>query len=616
MSKNSIKTESVVHLPHESLGNHGLIIGHQLPHDLRDTASSLTQATIMMVDDEATTMEVMQAFLEDAGYQRFVLIEDSSQAIANIEKFQPGILLLDLLMPTVSGFEILQQVRTHSELSHLPVIILTSSSDAETKLKALDYGATDFLAKPVDPSELTLRVRNTLAAKAYQNQLAYYDGLTKLPNRSLFLDRLTWFLQHAERHNQTLVMLHITLHQLKRVYNTLGPQVSDQVILQIAERIQACVRESDVIGRGIHNDQDVASLFRVSSEEFSVLCPNILHPENAIKIASRIIEIMKPPFDANGTAVHISPNIGIATYPTDARDVTTLVQCAVGASAQVTVSEHGGFEFYSSEMNARSCERLQLEADLRQAIFVGDQLELHYQPKVSVRSGQITGVEALIHWQKPDGQFIFPDSFIPLAEETGLIMPMGEWVLREACAQMARWQAQGVWIQVAVNLSVKQFHADTLVEFVSDVLESSGVDAQYLTLELTESLLMDNAELAVKTLSRLMALGVKISMDDFGTGYSSLSYLKRFPLHELKIDRSFLMEMTDDSEDKALVAAMIYLAHEFGLKVVAEGVEKQEQLDILIELDCEEYQGYLFSRPIRVQELTPMLSNLSVGLPA
>jgi EAL domain-containing protein (putative c-di-GMP-specific phosphodiesterase class I) len=190
---------------------------------------------------------------------------------------------------------------------------------------------------------------------------------------------------------------------------------------------------------------------------------------------------------------------------------------------------------------------------------------------------------------------------------------MGEWVLREACAQLARWQAQGVWIQVAVNLSVKQFRSDTLVELVSEVLKSSGVDAQYLTLELTESLLMDNAELAVKTLNRLMALGVRISMDDFGTGYSSLSYLKRFPLHELKIDRSFLNDIPSDSECQALVATMIYLAHEFELKVVAEGVEKQEQLEILVGLDCEKYQRYFFSRPISVSDLAPMLSGLSVG---
>jgi EAL domain-containing protein (putative c-di-GMP-specific phosphodiesterase class I) len=201
-----------------------------------------------------------------------------------------------------------------------------------------------------------------------------------------------------------------------------------------------------------------------------------------------------------------------------------------------------------------------------------------------------------------------------LAEETGLILPIGEWVLREACAQLARWQAQGMWLQLAVNLSVKQFHAGNLVELVSEILKNSGVDKKHLTLELTESLLMDNAEQSIETLNRLMDLGIRISMDDFGTGYSSFSYLKRFPLHELKIDRSFVMDMTKDSEDQTLVAAMIYLGHEFNLKVVAEGVEKQEQLDILASLDCEEYQGYYFSRPVSVEDLTPMLTELTAGV--
>ena len=241
---------------------------------------------------------------------------------------------------------------------------------------------------------------------------------------------------------------------------------------------------------------------------------------------------------------------------------------------------------------------------------------LHYQPKVDVKSGQITGVEALIRWQKPDGQFVFPDSFIPLAEETGLILPIGEWVLREACTQLARWQAQGMWLQVAVNLSVKQFHAGNLVEVVNDILKDTGIDKRYLTLELTESLLMDNAEQSIETLNRLMDLGIKISMDDFGTGYSSFSYLKRFPLHELKIDRSFVMDMANGSEDQTLVAAMVYLGHEFNLKVVAEGVEKQEQLEILRSLSCEEYQGYLFSRPVSVEDLAPMLSELTVAVKA
>jgi diguanylate cyclase (GGDEF)-like protein len=322
----------------------------------------------MMVDDEATTMEVMQAFLEEAGYERFVLVEDSTQAINAIDAHRPDVLLLDLVMPEMTGFQILEQVRTLPKLSQLPIIILTSSSDSETKLQALDRGATDFLAKPVDPSELILRVRNTLAAKAYQNQLAYYDALTKLPNRSLFLDRLAWFIRRAERHDENLVVLHITLDGFRRVYNTFGPQVADHVITQITERINTCIRRSDVVGRGVHDAHELDSLFRLGGEEFSLLCPMMTHPEHATMLASRILGKMEIPFDAAGTEIDIRPQIGIASYPADATDMTTLLQCAVGASAQVDGKEGGGFEFYSSDLNAQSVERLQLETDLRHAI--------------------------------------------------------------------------------------------------------------------------------------------------------------------------------------------------------------------------------------------------------
>ncbi len=366
------------------------------------------------------------------------------------------------------------------------------------------------------------------------------------------------------------------------------------------------------MSQGITGDHDMTCLFRVSGEEFTVVCPRVTYPENAMKIASRIIEIMELPFDAAGTEVAISPSIGIATYPDDARDVPALVQCAVGASAQSHAQQYGGCQFYSSEMNAKSHEYLQMQSGLRHAIEE-EQLLLHYQPQVDIRSGQINGVEALVRWQKPDGALMFPDDFIPLAEETNLILPLGEWVLKEACAQLARWQAQGIWMRVAVNLSAKQFHAEHLVQCVSDTLKSNGIEAKYLTLELTESLVMEDAEHAIETLNRLIALGTSLSIDDFGTGYSSLSYLKRFPLHELKIDRSFLTDFTNNPEDQALVSAMIYLAHEFNLKVVAEGVESQEQLDKLKSLGCDEYQGYLFSRPVSALDLASMLSELSIG---
>ncbi len=605
-----MESSSLLQTPTDTLDRKSSSAIQGLPSELGSDPSLLSQATIMMVDDEVTTMDVMQTFLEEAGYQRFVLIEDSSQAMSEIETCRPDILLLDLVMPEVSGFEILHQVRCHSVFKHLPVIMLTSSSDAETKLEALDRGATDFLAKPVDPSELVLRVRNTLAAKAYQNQLAYYDALTHLPNRSLFLDRLTWFLQQAESRNNHLVMLHISLPQFKRVYNTFGPQVGDEVIKQIANRIQACVRGTDLLGRGIQEEQELTCLFHVSGDEFSVVCPRMAHPEHAMKVASRIIEAMSIAFDADGTEVSIPPSIGMASFPGDARDVMTLVQCAVGASAQVSPQDQGSYQFYSSEMNAKSHKHLELEAALRHAIE-DNQMILHYQPQVNVATGDIFGAEAVVRWQQPDGTFVFPNDFIPLAEETGIIVPLGEWALREVCRQLSYWQAQGIWIHLSVNLSAKQFRGGTIVQSVRDAILSHHVDQQYLTLELTESLIMENVEQTVDTLNQLIALGVKVSMDDFGTGYSSLSYLKRLPLHELKIDRSFMMGITDNPEDKALVSAIIYLAHEFHLNVVAEGVEKQEQRDLLAALQCDQYQGYFFSPPVSAADLTAMFDTPS-----
>ena len=595
----------------KSLGDHVTPKIKTLPNDLRNGSDSFTQATIMMVDDEATTMEVMQAFLEDAGYERFELIENSSSAMIKIEELRPDILLLDLVMPQVTGFEILQQIRDHSLLSHLPVIILTSSSDADTKLKALDQGATDFLSKPVDPSELVLRVRNTLAAKAYQNQLAYYDSLTKLPNQKLLHDRLTWFLQRAARQNENLVLLHITLDQLKRVTNTLGPQVGDQIIIQVSERLYSSIRNSDMVGHGKGDTREIDSLFQIGRDEFTLLCPNMSQVNHATKIAARILKVMEKPFNANGTDVYIWPNIGIASYPADAKEITQLIQCAAGASDQAMRQGKGAFHFYSSDLNSENLGKLRLEADLRHAIE-NNELVLHYQPQVDVKTGHIKGVEALIRWRQSDGNLRSPAQFIPLAEDTDLILPIGEWVIQEACAQMARWKTQGIELQVSVNLSLKQFRADNLVPFVNQTLVHYDLDGRFLTLELTESLVMDNPEQAVTTLNQLIALGVKLSIDDFGTGYSSLSYLKRFPLHELKIDRSFLKDMTTDYEDRALVSAMIYLAHEFNLKVIAEGVENQDQLEMLVDLGCDQYQGFFFSRPICEQDLTPMVSELTV----
>lgn len=571
-----------------------------------DGLDNLTRATIMMVDDEPITMEVAQAFLEDAGYRNFVLVEDSRQAMDRIYEHRPDIVLLDLMMPEVDGFEILAQIRRDSALNHLPVIMLTSSGDADTKLRSLDLGATDFLGKPVDPSELSLRVRNTLAAKAYLDQLAFYDGLTKLPNRQLFVDRVDWAIQRAGRDGTELAILHVALDDFSRIYETFGPKVGDEVIKQVAERIDGCIRASDSLARGLDQTESAPSLYRMVGTEFSILCPVITDTENAARVAKRVIDGLRAPFDAEDTEVSIGASVGIAGYPSDGDSSTVLIKRAVVASSQARGRGGSRYEFFSGEMNDKALQRLQTEADLRRGIDEG-RLVLHYQPKVDIRSGELYGVEALVRWQREPGRLAYPGEFIEIAEETGLIAAIGEWVLDTACKQLQTWHARGFAINIAVNLSTKQFFDCDLPRVASACLARRSVDPRYLTLELTESLLMKDTEAAVRMLHQLKGLGPRLSIDDFGTGYSSLSYLKTFPIDELKIDRAFVRELTEDDKDKAIVSAVTYMAHQLGLSVVAEGVEQPAQLEFLRQAGCDIYQGYLFSRPVPAEELTAML---------
>lgn len=568
----------------------------------------LKNATIMMVDDEPLTMEVVKMLLEDAGYRKFVLVEDSVQAITQLDEHRPDVLLLDVLMPEVTGFDILRELRANPEFTHLPVIILTSSTDAETKLQALDLGATDFLSKPVDPSELALRVRNTLVVKAYQDQLAFYDGVTGLPNKDLFVDQVNWALHRAERQGKSMALLHIGLDQFKRIVDTFGPKTGDQVVRQVSQRLQDCVRVTDVVSRGVVDEEPWGSVFRIGSEDFSVLCPSVRHAASAAVIANRVLEAMSDNFDAEGTEVYISPSIGIAGFPDDGNNSLDLIKSAVSAASHAHSNGGSRFEFYSSDLNSRSLQRLRMEADLRRAIEC-QQLVLYYQPKISVGSGRITSVEALLRWQREDDSIVPPGEFIPVAEETGLIVPIGNWVLGEACRQLASWRAMGIDIEVSVNVSAKQFFGTDLKQVVSDTLAESEIAPALLTLEVTESLLIDNMMVAVDMLNQLRNLGLKIAIDDFGTGYSSLSYLKQLPVDELKVDQSFITDVVKCRQDRALVKATIFLAHEFGLKVVAEGVEESKQLDFLAKVNCDEYQGFFFARPECVEDITCLLTS-------
>lgn len=574
---------------------------------LGDDFEQLKNASIMMVDDEFITMEVVRTFLEDAGYRNFILVDDSTQAITKLYEHRPDVLLLDVLMPEISGFDILTMLRKEPEFKHLPVIILTSSSDAETKLQALDLGATDFLSKPVDPSELALRVRNTLGAKAYQDQLAFYDLLTNLPNRRLFLDRTAWAIERARRQDGKVAMLHIAFPDFKRVMDTLGPHAGDDLLKQLADRMVDHVRSADVVSpSGNDVGAGIAEVFRLGSADFSVLVPNIKTITDAALVGRRILQAMKEPLDGKDTDIYLTPTIGIAGFPDDSSTTEHLMKHAMGASSQARADGGKRLRFYSESVNQASVERLRLEADLRRSVENGD-FHLLYQPQVEVASGRIVGAEALIRWDRQDGRTVSPLDFIPVAEEMGLILPIGEWVLREACTQLARWSHQGLQLEVSVNISPRQFFEADLVSTFHSVLDETGINPNHLTIEMTETLLMDKVDLAVGLLNELHHLGLDVSIDDFGTGYSSLSYLKRFKVEEVKIDRSFIIDVAESAADQALVRAINSLAHELGARVCAEGIETKDQLDFLTTVRCDRFQGFYRSRPIRPDDFAALL---------
>jgi diguanylate cyclase (GGDEF)-like protein len=567
----------------------------------------LKDAKIMIVDDEPINIDVVQAFLEEEKYHNFITVDDSTQAMKLLEETRPDLLLLDLMMPEVSGFDILSWVRAHPRFKYLPVIILTASTDTENKLIALDLGATDFLAKPLDQSELGLRVRNTLAAKAYQDQLAFYDALTKLPNRHLFLEDLTWAISSAKRHNEKLSLLSIEIDNFDKVNDTIGLNAGDEVLRLVAHRIQKVIREVDIVARSADDEGARMALFHLDSSAFSLLINRIPAAEHAAVIAEHIIKELRVPMRIGGDDIYVTASIGIATNPPESDESSELLRLA--SSAKDYAKKLGGdsFQFSSSAINDMYEKRQRLEAQLRKALEKNEFI-LYYQPKVELKTGVVMGVEALLRWENAEG-LVSPGDFIPLAEETGLIVPIGEWVLSEACRQLKEWhQSARIPIGMAVNLSARQFSDANFLSTVNRIIRSSGIDPRFLTLELTESLLLGNIEDKIKLMKRLKAMGLKLSLDDFGTGYSSLSYLRKLPLDELKIDRSFIMEVSKNADSRAIVSTIVFLARSLKLSIVAEGIEKKEELEFLKKLGCHQYQGFFFSRPVPSNEAVGLLT--------
>jgi diguanylate cyclase (GGDEF)-like protein len=451
-------------------------------------------------------------------------------------------------------------------------------------------------------------VSNTLAAfierKATEDRLSYmaqFDALTGLPNRSMYLDRLGHTLIEAARDKLAVAVLFVDIDRFKNVNDTLGHSAGDTLLVKIAERLKSSVRLGDSIGR-------------LSGDEFAVAVAHLAREDHAAVVAQKIVTALAAPFVIEGHSVYVSASVGISVYPSDGTEPDVLVKNADTAMYRAKQSGRNAYQFYLPQMQARATQRLRLESQLRGALD-RDEYRIHYQPKINLATGLISGLEALLRWQSPDRGLVQPGEFISVLEDAGLIIPVGEWVIASVCSQIRRWQSAGAVVPpVAVNLSARQFRQQDLDAVIGRILMDSQIDPRLLEFELTESILMTDAESAVDTLRQIKARGIRLALDDFGTGYSSLSYLKRFPLDALKIDRAFIRDVTENPDDVSIVVAIISLARSLRLKVIAEGVETQEQLAFLRRHGCDEAQGYYIARPMDTDSVSRLLGVSVEGL--
>ena len=426
--------------------------------------------------------------------------------------------------------------------------------------------------------------------------LANFDSLTGLPNRVLFRDRLEQAMARARRSREPMALMFLDLDHFKVINDSLGHEVGDMLLRQVAELLKGCLRSVDSVARAEAGETFTVS--RLGGDEFTVIAEHLSSPEDAAHIARRILDALESPIHLLEHELHVSASIGISMYPSDDTDQDGLVRHTDMAMYRAKAMGRGTFCFFSEEMSAEVAARLLLESQLRRALE-RQEFVLHYQPKACLKTGAVTGVEALIRWHAPGRGLVPPDRFIRVLEDSGLILPVGAWAIRTACAELATWDRAGLPpLSLAVNLSARQFRQPYLARFIEDALSEAGINPKRLEIELTESMLMEDNEATNGVLAALAAMGVRVAMDDFGTGHSSLSYLKRFDIDTLKIDRSFVSELPHDPEDLAIATAIVAMGHSLHMKVVAEGVETQAQAQCLRELGCDEMQGYLLSRPI------------------
>lgn len=694
-----------------------------------------SQPLVLIVDDDPVLRAALGRCLAHAGL-RVQQADSAEQGLEYAKRERPDIVLLDVVLPGMDGYEACRHLRgKNAGGRYLPILMLTSLDDADSIDRAYEAGATDFIGKPINWGVLPHRVRymlrtsDTFAALA-ENQallhdtqriarlgswswdfrtdlnawsdetysvlgyakgevtaglealvqrvhpshreeaaglvrglragkrappetlfrlelpggqirhvrlhcdlrmddngnvigalgtlqdvtesklaeerihrLAFYDGLTTLPNRRLFMENVAQAINRARRHNRGASVLSLDLDNFKRINDTLGHSAGDRLLEAVAARLREGLRSYDEVAYG----EGALGIARLGGDEFSILLNEISQFDDAAKVAGRIVNSFSQSVVIDDNELFVTASVGIALFPSDGEDPETLLKNADAAMYHAKSQGRNNYQFYGRAMNARAAEKLTMEAQLRKALD-RDEFEIHLQPKLDLRSNRIAGAEALIRWRHPEHGMVLPADFIPLAEQSGLIVPIGEWVLRAACRQSKAWLRAGFPpMPVAVNISGLHFRHSTLLSTVSRVLSETGLPPGLLELEVTESMLMENMDTTLTTLRGLKGMGLRLSIDDFGTGYSSLAYLKRFPLDTLKVDRSFVKDMPAAADDAAITAAIIAMAHSLKLEVVAEGVETSAQLAFLRTRGCEYAQGYFISRPMPAAQLTGLL---------
>ncbi len=591
---------------------------------------------ILIVDDTPDHLHVLSTTLSEHGYQ-VRCAQGGAMALTGVQYARPDLILLDIKMVGMDGYEVCRILKAEPQTRDIPIIFLSALDDVLNKVQAFAVGGADYITKPFQSAEVLARVQHQLALQAAKAEIyqvnaeleqrlqqrtmqlelanqawqqeitdrrqaqerviydALHDALTGLPNRVLFIDRVEAILRKTKRYpNHKFAILFLDLDQFKLVNDSLGHLVGDQLLIAIAQLLKGCLRTTDTIAR-------------MGGDEFTILLDDVQDVTEVTIVAERIHAKLLTSIKVAGKTVFTSASIGIVMSSPTYTEVADLLRDADIAMYRAKEGGRAGYALFNQTMYEQALQRLQMENDLRQAAEL-QQFRLYYQPIICLATGHLAGFEALIRWQHPTLGFLSPGDFLPIAEDTGLIMTIGKWVLFEACRQLRQWQLQSpLPLKMAVNLTSKEIQSSRLVETIDRVLSETGLAGSCLRIEITESMLMDRREATMNVLSQIRARQIQLSIDDFGQGYSSLSYLHRLPVNTLKIDRSFTSQMTCDRENFAIVHTIMTLAHTLKMDVVAEGVETAQQFAQLQALGCEFGQGYFFARPLDWAAATAMI---------